>query len=113
MSVITDYLETVPVAQKAELVKIYEIVKRVVPEAEESISYGMPAFKYKGKPLVYFSAFKNHMSLFPTAGPSEILKDRLVGYKISKGTIQFTVDKPLPEPVIEEIVRIRMAAIES
>jgi uncharacterized protein YdhG (YjbR/CyaY superfamily) len=111
MSVIDDYLSNVPEPHKSELERIRQIVKQVVPEAQETISYGMPAFKYKNKPLIYFAAFKNHMSIFPTSGPTEELKDKLKSYKTSKGTIQFTVDKPLPESLITDILLIRQAII--
>lgn len=113
MKEVNEYLSKVPPAQRAELERIRKIVKRLVPDAEESISYMMPAFKYKKKPLVYYAAFKDHMSLFPTSGPTETLKAKLAAYKVSKGTIQFTLDKPLPEPLIKEIVRARLQEINT
>lgn len=111
MSVIDDYLAKVSASQKAQLERIRRIVKQIVPDVEETIGYGIPAFKCQNQPLVYFAAFKNHMSLFPTAGPTEVLKDKLQAYKISKGTIQFTLENPLPESIIREIIQIRLAEI--
>lgn len=106
-----DYLATVSPSQRAELERIRGIVKQVAPDAEELISYGLPAFKYNKRPLLYFGAFKNHMSLFPTSGPTKALKDKLKDFTVSKGTIQFTLEKPLPESLIKEIVQHRLAAI--
>jgi uncharacterized protein YdhG (YjbR/CyaY superfamily) len=112
MSVIDDFLQDIPSPERAELERIRRIVKTTVPDAEETISYAMPAFKYKDKPLVYFNAFKDHMSLFPTSEPTEVLHDKLKDYKVSKGTIQFTLDNPLPEPLIKEILEVRLGQIK-
>jgi len=109
MSTVDEYLKNVAAPQLAEYERIRKIVKQVAPEAEEAISYGMPAFKYQGNGVLYFGVFKDHMSIFPGA-PVE-LKDKLEGYKLSKGTIQFTLDKPLPEALIKEILQNRLAAI--
>ena len=77
------------------------------PEAIETISYRIPAFKHK-KVLVWFAAFKNHCSLFPTAAPIEQFKGELTGFRISKGTIQFPLDKPLPAALIRKLVKARL-----
>jgi len=111
MSIIDDYLEKVAGPQRAELERVRRIVKEVVPEAEEVISYGMPGFKYNKKYLVGFAAFKDHMSLFPTSGPVEALKDKLGKFELSKGTVQFTLDNPLPDSLIQEILSQRLADI--
>jgi len=104
MSVIDDYLERVDPSQKAELELIRKLVKQIVPNAEETIGYGMPVFKYKGKYLIGMAAFKNHMSIFPGAEPVEIFKDKLGDFKTSKGTIQITVEHPIPEQLLKEII---------
>ena len=111
MAVIDTYLENVSPTQKVELQRIRIFIRKLVPGAEETISYGLPAFKYKGKPLVYFGAFKDHMSLFPTSGPTETLKDKLTDYTVSKGTIQFTEKNPLPDSLLKEIILERISAI--
>lgn len=77
-------------------------------EATEAISYGMPAFKYKGT-LVWFAAFSNHCSLFPGASVIKAFTNELEGYKTSKGTIQFPVDKPLPGALVKKMVKARLA----
>jgi uncharacterized protein YdhG (YjbR/CyaY superfamily) len=90
------------------LENLRQIIRETAPEAEEVISYGIPAFKYQGM-LVYFAAYKKHCSLFAGNGAlTEQMKEELKAFKTSKGTIQFTVEKPLPDELVREIVRIRM-----
>lgn len=112
MNVIDEYLKTVTPSQKKELERVREIVKKTVPEAEEVIGYGMPTFKYKGKNLMHIAAFKNHMSIFPTANPIGELEEKLSKFKVAKGTIQFTEDNIVPEQLIKELLRIRIDDIE-
>ena len=81
------------------------------PEATETISYGMPAFKYKGV-LVWFAAFSKHCSLFPTASVVEAFKNELKGFSTSKGTIHFPADKPLPTALVKRLVKARVAQNE-
>jgi uncharacterized protein YdhG (YjbR/CyaY superfamily) len=100
MSVITDYLKNVEEPKKSELERVSAIIKQAVPEANEVTTYGMPGYKYKGKYLISFGAFKNHMSIFPGANATVELEKELAAYRQSKGTIQFTNDKPLPDEVI-------------
>src|SRR6266446_1405530 len=92
---VDEYLASVPEPARGTLKKIREAIRSAVPrEATECISYGMPAFKNKGV-LVWFAAFSNHCSLFPTAAVIEAFKKELKGFSTSKGTIQFPTDKPL------------------
>lgn len=111
MSAVDEYLKVVAEPQKAQLERVRKIVRQLVPEAEEVISYGMPGFTYKNKYLMGYAAFKDHLSLFPTSAPVEALKAKLKDFKLSKGTIQFTVAKPVPETLIQELVKIRRDAI--
>lgn len=112
MKTIDEYLAQAEPRHAEVLERIRILIKREVPEAVEGIGYGMPSYKYKGKPLIYFASFKNHMSLFPTPGPIEALRTQLQGYKVTKGTIQFTLEKPLPDEFIVAFVRQRKADIE-
>jgi len=105
------YLSQVDPEKRAVLEHIRSLVKKQVPEAEESISYGMPTFKYKSKPLVYYAAFKDHLSIFPTPEPAEAFKEQLKDFKTSKGTIQFTVDHQLPDQLISDLVAHRLQLI--
>jgi uncharacterized protein YdhG (YjbR/CyaY superfamily) len=111
MSVVDTYLAELPEPERAELERIRKIVRKFYPEAKEAISYGMPAFKYQGKYLVAYWAFKDHLSIFPTGGVVEALEKKLSGFTTSKGTIQFTLKKPLPETLIAEILQERVRMI--
>lgn len=111
MSTVEEYLSNITPQQRDEYEHLRALVKQIAPTAEESISYGMPTFKVNNKPLIYFGAFKNHMSLFPTPGPTERLKDQLTNYKVSKGTIQFTFDNPLSDSLIKDILVSRLEDI--
>ena len=111
MTVIDDYLVRFSGLEKVELEKVRSVVSTNIPDAQEVITYGMPGYKYKGKYLVAFSVFKDHFGLFPTSGPIEKLKYKLADYKTSKGGVQFTVEKPLPESLIKEILLARVAEI--
>ena len=112
MQTIDEYLNNLEPTKKAALERVRKIVKEMVPEAEETISYGMPTFKYKRRPLMYFATFKNHLSLFPASGKViEQMSSKLEKYKTSKGTLQFTAEDPIPEEVIKEMLQIRQAEI--
>lgn len=113
MEEVTKYLHQLPPSERAALERIRNVIKELVPQAEESIAYMMPAFKYKNKPLVYYAAFKDHLSIFPTPGPAETLHAKLKEYKTSKGTIQFTLDTPLPDELLKELLLTRVAEIDS
>ncbi len=106
---VDQYLAGVPEPARSTLEKIRAAIRSAVPpEATEAISYGMPAFKYKGT-LVWFAAFSDHCSLFPTASVIEEFKHELKGLSTSKGTIQFPTDKPLPNALVKKLVMARVA----
>lgn len=106
------YLKAQPANVRAALEKLRAQIKAAAPKAGESISYGMPAYKHKGA-LVYFAAFKNHCSFFP--GNSSILAniEGLKDFKVLKGTIQFTPEKPIPASLIKSIVKERVLENET
>jgi uncharacterized protein YdhG (YjbR/CyaY superfamily) len=83
-------------------------IRKMVPDAEETISYGIPTFKLNGRNLVHFGGFKNHTSFFPGASGIEAFKNEFSEYKVSKGTVQFPLDKPLPLNLITRIVKFRI-----
>jgi len=110
---VDEYLAGVPEPARTALNKIRAAIRSAVPpEATETISYRMPAFKHKGV-LVWFAAFSNHCSLFPTASVIEAFKDELQGFSTSKGTIHFPTDKPVPAALIKKLVKARVAQNES
>jgi uncharacterized protein YdhG (YjbR/CyaY superfamily) len=105
---VDDYLAGVPEPARSTLQRVRAAIRSAVPaEATEAISYGMPAFKYKGT-LVWFAAFTNHCSLFPTASVIKAFKNELKGYETTKGTIHFPVDKPLPAALVKKMVKARI-----
>jgi uncharacterized protein YdhG (YjbR/CyaY superfamily) len=104
-----DYLARLPANHRAALEKLRAQIKAAAPDAEEVISYGQPTFKLHGH-LVAIGAFRNHLSFFPMSSTAiaehaAILK----GYETSKGTIQFTPEKPIPAAVVKKIVKARIA----
>lgn len=119
MQTIETYLKNLTPSQKAQHKRIKDIVQSMVPEVEETISYGIPTFKYKGKYILYFAAFKSHMSVYPVfEGMLSSLKDELGDFKLtketlqSKGTVQFTEDNPVPEVLIRAVVSERLERIK-
>lgn len=113
MTPIDDYLKDVPLTKKNELERIRTIVKSLVPDGEEVISYGMPTIKYKGKYLIYFGAFKDHLSVFPTGDPTLEDIEGYAAFKTSKGTLQFTEEKPIPDKLVKALVLARIESIDS
>lgn len=103
------YIDALPDKQRLALTHLRQIIKAAAPEAEEIISYKMPAYKYHGQ-LCYFAAYDNHYSLY--AVHKEGFMDELKGYKVSKGTIQFPYDKPLPDDLVSRLIAFRVAENE-
>jgi uncharacterized protein YdhG (YjbR/CyaY superfamily) len=107
---VEEYLARLPEPAHSTLEKIRATIRAVVPaEAEEAISYGMPAFRYKGA-LVGYAAFKDHCSFFPMNSSliTEFEQD-LKAYSTAKGTIRFPLDKPLPAALVKKLVKARVA----
>ena len=109
-SSVDEYIAAQPDDKKTILQQFRKIIKAAAPQAEEVMSYGMPAFKYHSV-LVYFAASKEHYGFYPTSKPIEVFKDKLKSYKTSKGAIQLPADKPLPEKLITEIVKYRLKEV--
>ncbi|MBV7508235.1 DUF1801 domain-containing protein [Bacillus sp. sid0103] len=105
---IDHYIEQFPPEVQDKLNSLRKVIKDSAPDAEEKISYQMPAFAYKGN-LVYFAAYKNHIGFYPTSSGIATFKHKLSEYKTSKGAVQFPIDKPLPYELISEIVKYRIA----
>jgi uncharacterized protein YdhG (YjbR/CyaY superfamily) len=113
VGVVDDYFESLNPASRAAFERIRSLALEIVPEAEQGTSYGMAALRYKQKPLLGFAAAKRHLSVFPFSPPAvDEVRDRLSGFDVSKGTIRFSVDKPLADDVISDLVRFRMAEID-
>ena len=111
---VDEYLAGIPEPARSTLNKVRAAIRSAAPaESTEAISYGIPAFKYKGRPLVWYAAFSDHCSLFPTATVIEAFKGELKGFSTSKGTIHFPMDKPLPATLVKKLVKARLAQNES
>jgi uncharacterized protein YdhG (YjbR/CyaY superfamily) len=110
---VDQYMDGVPEAARSALIKIRTAIRAVMPrDATEIISYRIPAFRRK-RVLVWYAAFSDHCSLFPTAAVIEKFSKELKGFSKSKGTIHFPLDKPLPIALIKRIVRARVKQDES
>jgi uncharacterized protein YdhG (YjbR/CyaY superfamily) len=106
---VNQYIAQLPVDQQIALERVRQIIKTTVPEAQEYLSYKMPAYHFHGM-IGGFAAFKNHCSFFPWDSKTiDVFKDELTGFKTSAGTIQFTPEKPLSEELLQKILRYRVA----
>ncbi|WP_109489064.1 iron chaperone [Occallatibacter savannae] len=107
------YLANVPEPARTTLQKVRATIRSAAPkDATEGISYGMPAFRYKGA-LVGYAAFKSHCSFFPMqASLIDEMKEELKNYRTAKGTLQFPQDKPLPAALLKKMVKLRVAENE-
>ena len=114
-SSVDDYLAQLPEKSRKALEKLRGQVEKLAPDTTQSISYQMPTFKYRGRALLGFAAFKDHCSLFPySKGVLATLEQELEPFDTSgKGTIRFTTEKPLPASLIKEIVKVRIDEIEA
>ena len=101
------YIKAAPEAVRAKLVQLRKLMKSAMPRAEEVIGYGMPSYKQDGARL-YFAVFKNHIGFFPGAIIDDF-KSELAGYKTAKGTVRFSLEKPLPVALIRKLMRASMA----
>ena len=105
---IDEYIATCPKDIQPILQELRRIIRSAAPDAEEKISYRLPAFFLNG-PLVYFGASKNHIGFYPTGIGVEAFKDELTGYVTTKGSIHLLLDKPLPKELIQKIVKFKVA----
>jgi uncharacterized protein YdhG (YjbR/CyaY superfamily) len=105
---IDDYIASFPDEVQARLQKIRQAILEMAPEAQETISYQIPAFNFMGRQLIYFAAYKNHISLYPAPRGNEAFKEALSIYQGGKGTVQFPHDQPLPFDLVRRIVEFRM-----
>jgi uncharacterized protein YdhG (YjbR/CyaY superfamily) len=105
---VDEYIRDFPPDVQKILEKMRQIVREVAPEAAESISYGMPAFKLNGKPLVYFAGFAKHIGFYPIPTGIEAFSKELAPYKQGKGSVQFPLDKPIPYDLVKKIVAFRV-----
>jgi uncharacterized protein YdhG (YjbR/CyaY superfamily) len=103
------YVEALEEPKRSTLQAVRRSILETVPDAEEGISYGMPAFNVQGKTVAGFAAFENHLSYLPHSGSVlATLSDDVAPYETSKGALKFSVDTPLPKPLLEKLIAARM-----
>jgi uncharacterized protein YdhG (YjbR/CyaY superfamily) len=106
------YLSAAPEPQRSTLRALREVLRRILPDAKEVISYGVPAFTVDGKAVAGYAHAKRHCSYFPHSGSVLAeLADELDGYDWARGTLRFPVDEPLPEPLVKRLVEVRMGQL--
>jgi uncharacterized protein YdhG (YjbR/CyaY superfamily) len=105
---IDEYISVFPPETQVKLQQVREVIRTAAPGAVETISYGMPAFKFHGM-LVWFAAYKSHIGFYPKASGIATFSRDLSGYKSAKGSVQFPLDKPLPLALISAMVEFRFA----
>lgn len=106
VSVVDAYIAKQPVEARAVLQRVRRIIRKALPGAEEVISYQIPAYKFRGQPVVYFAGWKRHWSLYPVTEPVRAaFCAELASYQVSKGTVRFPLAEPVPKRLVERIVR--------
>ena len=107
---ITEYLNSLEDQKRATLQELRETIMEVIPEAEEGLSYGLPAFRLQGKVVAGFAAFKNHLSYMPHSGSVfPELKDDVASFSTSKGVLQFSIDECLPKELVQKLIDVRIS----
>ena len=114
MGTVDDAIAAVPSPSREALQRVVNIARRLAPDAEEGMSYGMPALRVAGKPYVGVVAAAKHLSLFPFSPAAiDTVRADLEGYSLSKGTVRFTAEHPLPDDVVERLLRARLEEIST
>ncbi len=108
MNEVDAYIKKFPGNIQQKLIQMRGLIRETATEAAESISYGMPAYKLNGKPLVYFAAFKKHIGFYATPGAHQKFAAELSKYKQGKGSVQFPIDQPLPAELVKSMVAFRV-----
>lgn len=109
---VDEYIEGAPQPHRDTLRSLRGTLRRLLPQAEETLSYGMPAFKLGGKAVAGYAFFTNHCSYFPhSSSVFPELADELMGYNWTKGTLKFAVDEPLPEALVARLVKVRLSQL--
>lgn len=112
MGTIDDALARYPAADRAALARVVEVARHLAPDAQEGTSYGLPALRVSGKPLLGIARTAKHLAVYPFSPAAiDTVRDALVGFDVAKGTIRFTAAHPLPDDVVRRLVAARLAEI--
>ena len=106
---INEYISTLPENAQKAMGEIIAAIKDVVPDAEEHISYNMPAFKVNGEYFIHFLAWKNHIGMYPIPAGNEAFQKEIESYRSAKSSLNFPLDKPMPIKLIEKVIKFRIA----
>ena len=106
---INEYISTLPENAQNAMGEIIATIKAKVPNAEEHISYNMPAFKVNGEYFIHFSAWKNHIGMYPIPAGNEAFQKQIEPYRSAKSSLNFPLDKPMPIKLIEKFIKFRIA----
>jgi uncharacterized protein YdhG (YjbR/CyaY superfamily) len=110
---IDDYLASIAEPKRTTLQKLRQTIRDILPDAEEVISYGMPAFRLNGKVIAGFAAFKNHLAYLPHSGSVfDELHDELADYSSTEGSLHFPIDKPLPKALVKKLIAVRLRQVK-
>ena len=110
---IDDYLAKVEEPKRATLQKLRQTIRDILPDAQEVISYGMPAFRQNGTVVAGFAAFKNHLAYLPHSGSVLAeLRGELAGYESTEGSLHFPIDKPLPKTLVRKLIAARLRQVK-
>jgi uncharacterized protein YdhG (YjbR/CyaY superfamily) len=111
---VDEYLANLEEPKRTTLQELRQTIHSIIPEAEEGISYGMPAYRLQGKVIAGFAAFKNHLSYLPHSGSAFAeIPDDVAGYVTSKGALQFSIERPLPRALVRKLIAIRLRQVGS
>lgn len=108
---VTEYIQSFPLATQKSLKKIRQTIRAIAPQAEETVSYRIPAYKVNGKALIYFAGWDNHISVYPIPPVSLTLQKQIDKYKAGRGTLKFPLDKPIPYNLIAQITKAHLKRI--
>jgi uncharacterized protein YdhG (YjbR/CyaY superfamily) len=104
---IDEYIKAFPADIRERLEKMRDTIRKAAPDATEAIAYQIPTFRLNGN-LVHFAAFKRHIGFYPTSSGTRAFKEELAPYKWAKGSVQFSLDKPIPYGLVRRIVKFRL-----
>ena len=107
---VEEYIAAFPDGMQKTLKELRSTIRMAAPQAEEKISYGIPAFTMNGRYLIYFAGWKNHISLYPIPAGDPAFNSKIAPYISGKGTLKFPLDQPLPLDLVAEMVRLQMSA---
>lgn len=113
MSELSDYLADLPEPERTAISAVYDRARELVPEAVDGVGYGMPALRYRGKPLLSVMNAKGHIGLYPFSPAAlDTVRDELAGFSLAKGTVRFSAEHPIPVEVLGRLIAARVTEIE-